>query len=617
MKSLVAAAATLSIAVLILIAAKSTHSAQYSVQEFERDLGAILSADQKLKPDDFSLWPKAADVTRRLARSTGVKAANEAFDRVFSDAPSKKLYSHVWAVLPGSTIQGLAGHVYRAAYDIYGVGTKYPKIRQDLLAFVSAKPSDPFVEFGYYALGDFNRAINERPNSPIKDVLHHAIAFAIVGMIVRDAYSAGITRAPSTIMRPDPEDTDRMLSFLNRHAELYDSKPLATVVPRFAERAAAAQSHFELVLHDPQAPLADDAAYMLGWLAYHQNQRDKALKYFVQGMTVGNGDYKTSGAVKQTVRIFDETPTSWQYTMLKTNTVLANQAPLWYVAARSAYRNFEYELTIEIAQTALKRVNVSPDSLPATTDKDLIDQALEHNNEQLRKDWKTALHASETAYLLAASHEDQQYLSYLPSIGGESPERVMARAKAVIVKYSMLLDQPEQARGRRLARTIAHKDLRQAVHMIDATLASLPKDQKFGRLREWLHYRKVRILAVFAPRTVGEAVAAMENDVPSSQLLDDALSEQIYAEGFMLGDLAEAQKSFGKMMSEYPNGNAVDNAHTWMAISYRCAGLSDQAQAMNKEIIRRFPGTRHAGYAMKRMADLSTSQGCYFSQEVD
>ena len=509
----------------------------------------------------------------------------------------------VWAVLPGSTIEGLEEHVYRADYDIYAAGTKYRQIHRDLQAFVSANPSDPFVEFGYYTLGDFDRAIQARPDSPIKDVLHHAIGFKIVGTIVRDAFLLAKSRAGYKITGVNT--TDWQLTFLNRHAELFDGKPLADFVSRFAERAAAAQPHFEIVLRNPKAPLADDAAYMLGWLAYHQGQYEQALTYFIQGMKVGNGDYKLGGEVKQTVRIFERSPARRQYKFLETNNVLAEQTPLWYVAARSAYRDLDYGLTTEIAQVALKRVNISPDSLPVTTDPKRIDRALERN-EQLRIDSKGLLHVGETAYLLAASREHQQYLTYLSSIGRESPERATARTKAVIVKYSIMLD------SGRVPQTPAHKDLRQAAHLIEATLASLPKDQKFDALREWLHYRKVRILAVFAPRTVGEAVAAMEKDVPTSKLLDDALSEQIYAEGYMLGDLSAAQKSFTTLMTKYPNGNAVDNAYSWMAIAFRCAGQLDQAQAMNKEIIRRFPLTRHAVHARERIADPSASRGCYY-----
>jgi hypothetical protein len=41
--------------------------------------------------------------------------------------------------------------------------------------------------------------------------------------------------------------------------------------------------------------------------------------------------------------------------------------------------------------------------------------------------------------------------------------------------------------------------------------------------------------------------------------------------------------------------------YTWMAVIYRCAGRTDDAQKFNRDIIRLFPMTRHALYAMDRM----------------
>ena len=132
------------------------------------------------------------------------------------------------------------------------------------------------------------------------------------------------------------------------------------------------------------------------------------------------------------------------------------------------------------------------------------------------------------------------------------------------------------------------------------TLDAVPKTAPHAPLREWLHYRKVRILVQFAPSTVAAAVAAMEQEFPKSQLMDDALAEQIYAEGVMLRDVDAAQRTFRKLLADYPKGNAVDNAYTWMAIVYRCAGRTDEAQKTNRDIIRLFPMTRHARYARDR-----------------
>jgi len=55
----------------------------------------------------------------------------------------------------------------------------------------------------------------------------------------------------------------------------------------------------------------------------------------------------------------------------------------------------------------------------------------------------------------------------------------------------------------------------------------------------------------------------------------------------------------------------MDNAHSWMAIIYRCAGLKAEARALNQQILLRFPLTRHADYARARMKEPDkVSSGC-------
>ena len=68
-------------------------------------------------------------------------------------------------------------------------------------------------------------------------------------------------------------------------------------------------------------------------------------------------------------------------------------------------------------------------------------------------------------------------------------------------------------------------------------------------------------------------------------------------------DFNAARATFNKLVSTYPNGNAVDNAYSWMAIILRCNGQLQEADKMNREIIRRFGMTRHAAYAKQRIAN--------------
>ena len=75
-----------------------------------------------------------------------------------------------------------------------------------------------------------------------------------------------------------------ILNYLNDNADLYDAKPLGSFVPNFAERAAIAKPHFEAVLQHPATHHADDAAYFIAWLAYHQSKPAEALSYLSQAI---------------------------------------------------------------------------------------------------------------------------------------------------------------------------------------------------------------------------------------------------------------------------------------------------------------------------------------------
>jgi tetratricopeptide (TPR) repeat protein len=364
-----------------------------------------------------------------------------------------------------------------------------------------------------------------------------------------------------------------------------------------------AKPHFEIVMRNVSVRHADDAAYLLGWFEFHQGQTVAALAYLSQALVVGNGDYWRWAALKQLVRILERFPPREQLTMVESSQVFAKQPALWYVAARSAYRDYDYELAIDAAKRALNAMGIPLDRLPATTDPKSIETALEKISPELARDEN----ANEIPYLLEASREISQYANSLKSISPERPDALARRARAIIIKYSKLIDEYGSPGGRGAPSELSHRDLRQSLHLIDTTLEHVPKSAQYARLREWLHYRKVRVLVTFDPKTVPDAIAAMERDYPNSALLDDALAEQIYAQGLRLRDVSAAQDTFRRLVDNFPRGNAVDNGYTWMAIIYRCEKRFDDALNMNREIIRRFPATRHAMYARERMA---RPEGC-------
>jgi tetratricopeptide (TPR) repeat protein len=567
-----------------------------AIEVFVPALRKVLQKDRSLGSSDYSLWPDVALATRNLSLGSSPEIADEELDKVFAGFPSQKLRSHVWSRLPLGTIDSLAGRVHWEV-STYGQKTEYPEIRDAIQKFLAAHPAEPFSEFLYYTLGDYDKALAANSHSVIASVIRYAIGFRIFGGLLEDVAKAVHIKLESA------GDFDYTLSQLNAQSDVYGNKLLGTSVPDFAARAAAAQSWFEPVLRDSSSPLQDDAAYDLGWLAFQEGKFKEAFAYLGQAMTAGNHDYQ-SAAVREAIRVMSRFSPKEQAAIVAANPAFSQQPALWYVAARAAYRQFDFDLAIATGKQGLRALKISPDSLPATTDPDMIKQAVEKSlpKEVLTGDQEfDEVDLLEIPYLVEASQEFVQYDSFLKSLDAAQADNVAKRAREIVLKYSLLVDRPEHPAAAASGIRPMHRDLRQAVRLIDVTLKSVPKSVQYAPLREWLYYRKVRILTQYAPNTVADAVTAMQREFPKSDLLNDALAEQIYAEGVMLRDVPAAERTFQKLLKEFPKGNAVDNAYSWMAIIYRCAHKADLAKKMNMAIIGHFPLTRHAKYAAERM----------------
>ena len=359
---------------------------EVAIRQYQIDLPALLAKDQGSDAADFQLWPQVADMTRRLARGVSPKTANEALDKAFEKIPSKKYRSHVWAFLPGGAIEHL-GLRQHWDVDIYGPKTENPQIRSSIQAFLATKPSDSFTELLYYVIGEYEQAIRTNPKSPLSDVLHYAAGFRTLGTVLHDVIARAKSKTGAKLDEPD--EIYEKISFLIRNAYLLENKPMSAMLPDFAARVAPARVHFEEVLRDSKAPHADDAAFMLGWLTLHEGKTyEQALPYFSKAMVVGIGDYKDPGAIRRVLRILYGLSSRDQFAAVDRDSAFTRQPALAYVAARSAYREFNYAVTIDAATRYLKGMGIQPETLPATTDPDRIDKALEGADDSLRQRWR-------------------------------------------------------------------------------------------------------------------------------------------------------------------------------------------------------------------------------------
>ena len=302
-------------------------------------------------------------------------------------------------------------------------------------------------------------------------------------------------------------------------------------------------------------------------------------------MTVGNHDY-SGAAVREAIRVMSRFSPGEQATIVAANPAFSRESALWYVAARAAYRQFDFKLTRATGEQALRSFNIPPDSLPATTDPDMIKQVIEKSlpKEALNGDAAIdEVDLLEIPYVVEASKEFMAYDVLLNSIGRQLPDSVTKRARQIILKYSQLLD---RADAQNSGGGPVHHDLRQALRLIDVTLKAVPAKSsvrfaaRMAVLSQSAHPRLIAKVPTQSPRW---------KEYPKSELLERSMAEQIYAEGAILKNVPAAERTFQELLKDFPNGNAMDNAYSWMAIIYRCAHEADLAKSTNMEIIRRFP----------------------------
>jgi tetratricopeptide (TPR) repeat protein len=367
---------------------------------------------------------------------------------------------------------------------------------------------------------------------------------------------------------------------------------------------------FEEVIKDRSSPHLDDAAYFSGWLQYHRGNLPEALEKFEFAIArmpkvgaestadgAGSADYPDYGepAVRQTGRILRTLPPEDALSQVKNSKVLSSQPRLWYIVLDALYIAHKDQMVMDGARLALREFGITIEDLPVTTDPKRIDDAFT----KLKLAGEGDL--QEIVYLYNASREAYLLKTMLSNVDKLSPQLVATNLKAMVIKYSLTKDSDLQAQSTAKGIRPRHKDLRQGIYLAQQSLDLVPKTPVFSKLREWLHYKCITLLAQFDPVKVDAANAEFQKEFPKSALLNDGMAEQVFGEAVIIGDMAKATSTFNDLLQKFPTGNAVDNAYSWMAIGWTCSGQPVKARAVNHDLVRLFPATRHAGYARQRL----------------
>jgi hypothetical protein len=406
--------------------------------------------------------------------------------------------------------------------------------------------------------------------------------------------------------RDSEPSLSQYLHYLNRFPERYDSRPIALKLPEFNGLTDRLLPQLEEVLKDRKSPHFDDAAYLLAWLTYHRGNITDALTRFEIAIallpavgsrdTIGDSVDYADPAVHQASRILRTFSPEDAFDRVQNSKVMSARPALWYTALAELYHSGQYRQVMDGARRALRQFGVTVENLPITTDPSKISAAF--TKLQLADDGDL----QEITYLYQASREAAQFETILSNADKQPALSSETEIKRIVVKYSQTRDPDENKKPAPGPRPL-HRDLRQSLYLAQRALDLLPRNANFLKLREWLHYKRIALLAQYDPTKVAAANARFQDEFPASKLLDDTMAEQVFAEAVIVRDMVKATETFNALRQKYATANAVDNAYSWMAIGWACVGQPVKAREIDQEIVRRFSSTRHALYARKRLRE--------------
>ncbi|WP_316224869.1 MULTISPECIES: hypothetical protein [unclassified Bradyrhizobium] len=402
------------------------------------------------------------------------------------------------------------------------------------------------------------------------------------------------------------------LGYFNQYPERYESRPLVEKYSDFKALTQRVALQFDDVLKDQSSPHYDDAAYMSGWLQYHRGNLPEALKKFELAIALmpkigarptddsaGSPDYADYDvpAVRQTGRILRTLAPEDALGRVKNSKVLSSRPRLWFIALDALYISHQHQMVMDGARIALHEFGVTLEDLPVTTDPKRIARAFTKLKLADEDDLQGIV------YLYHASREAQLLRNLLSSADKISPQQVTTNVKAMVIKYALTKDSDLESQSSAKGIRPRHKDLRQGIYLAEQSLDLVPKTPVFQKLREWLHYKRITLIAQFDPVKASTANAEFQREFPGSRLLEHGIAEQVFGEAVIIGDMTKAAATFNDLLKRFPTGRAVDNAYSWMAIGWTCSGQPIKARAVNREIVRLFPTTRHARYALQRLKE--------------
>ena len=536
-------------------------AAYIGTKNFKQAAIEILKRDKLRNIKDISLKEDLAQVLRNYYILNGLYDTVSLIESLKKDY-GNKIISYFWALTPIEMMRNLRDNIHFLDFE---------KVNTKEIKFILEKfPNDKYIDYAYYMLESYDKALELRPNSDIKDTLIYASAYKIIKQIEDKIFN--INNELREKNKISAIEIDKAINNFKKYIELF-----------------------------PKNRQADDAIFWISYLYLYKEDIPKSLYWFAKIEEYGNKDFLDEKNY-YTLDLLNLKNKKFQINYMNSSneecikaTIFKNIIPEMKSTELERFIKSEkfdinlynvgivYLLRKYIEEFELKKIEKLMSDLEYDNFYDKLEDRCDYYG---HKDF--FLNLKKQLKLIAEAREKNTFTKY---------------AKTAIF-------------------------LRKNFHY---SLSKVFLDEAISKFPNNLNVDYLSYLRILALRDNDFLINSRKYDylnllekytneflknMPNSNYADDILAEKIYIELIIYNNLPKAKKTLSYLFTHYnnsiffPKGNALDNALNWFGYYHlnNCDSIfSDdknylvseclESKKIYYEIKEKFPHTRFYKYA--------------------
>jgi outer membrane protein assembly factor BamD (BamD/ComL family) len=226
-------------------------AAYTGTKNFKQAAVEILKRDKLRSIKDLSLKEDLAHVLRNYYILNGLYDTVNLIESLKKEY-GNKIISYFWALTPIEMMRNLRDDIHYLNFE--DVNTK------EIKSMIQKFPNDKYIDYAYYMLEDYDKALEVRPSSDIKDILLYSSAYKVIKLIEENIFN--INNDLKEKNKISPIEINKAINNFKKYIELF-----------------------------PKNRQADDAAFWISYLYLYKEDISKSLYWLAKIEEYGNKDF--------------------------------------------------------------------------------------------------------------------------------------------------------------------------------------------------------------------------------------------------------------------------------------------------------------------------------------